>query len=49
MYSAVKVRLDTLKNTHETLLRVNDSILKASKTKIKDFKKGRLMLDSIVK
>lgn len=46
---AVKVRLDTLKNIHEDLLRVNDSILKASKTKIKDFKKGRLMLDSIVK
>jgi hypothetical protein len=44
---AVKVRLDTLKNIHEDLLRANDSILKA--IKIKNFKKGGLMLDSIVK
>jgi hypothetical protein len=46
---AVSVRLDTLKNKHENLLRTNDSIEKANRPTIKDLGKIQINSDSLIK
>jgi hypothetical protein len=46
---AVSVRLDTLKNKHENLLRANDSIEKANRPTIKDLGKIQINSDSLIK